>query len=74
MVRQAHTQTIRLDAHCRDCEWKTEAHNGMGNAARHHDATGHTVLVEVDRLVVYGDPSTVPPGQTSLLDENTATA
>ena len=40
-------------ASCEDCGWELHGHNALGVAARHHDATGHTVHVEVVRSVVY---------------------
>lgn len=69
MKRVTATATIRLEAACRQCAWRTTAPNGLGNAARHHDATGHTVDVDVDRRVVYGDPAATMPGQIGLFEE-----
>lgn len=39
--------------HCEDCGWKSAGANAKGNAARHHDATSHTVHVEECRAIVY---------------------
>ena len=38
---------------CEDCEWHTFGKNGLGNAAQHHDRTGHTVRVDVEGQVTY---------------------
>jgi hypothetical protein len=60
-------------AECQGCAWASTAANAMGNAARHHDATGHAVTVETTRLVTYGDPHAPLPGQGALdLEEATA--
>lgn len=40
-------------ASCDDCGWELHSRNALGVAARHHDATGHTVRVEVIRSVIY---------------------
>lgn len=40
---------------CEDCGWESWAKNAQGNAARHHDATGHTVGVDVSGHVRYGN-------------------
>lgn len=40
-------------AECQDCTWISGARNAKGNAARHHDATGHRVWVEEVRVTVY---------------------
>jgi hypothetical protein len=60
-------------AECLGCNWASNAANAMGNAARHHDATGHAVRVETSRVVTYGDPAARPPGQAAFdLEEATA--
>jgi hypothetical protein len=66
------SETTELHAECLRCTWKTTAANGLGNAARHHDATGHAVRTEVTRLIVYGDPAAVPEGQAELFPEGTS--
>ena len=38
---------------CYDCGWSAEGANAKGNAARHHDRTGHKVAVEETRSIVY---------------------
>lgn len=69
MSRDTSSTVTDLLAECDGCSWTTTAANGLGNAARHHDATGHVVRVSVTRLVTYGDPTKPPmPGQTSILD------
>lgn len=73
MSRATVTATTRLEASCLACAWSTTASNGLGNAARHHDATGHPVRVEVDRTIVYGDPAAPPPGQEGLFDREEGT-
>lgn len=55
-----------VQAICAGCEWHSTARNAMGNAARHHDATGHSVTVEQVIRTTYGDPHAPPPGQTRL--------
>lgn len=45
---------------CQDCAWDTHGTNGQGLAARHHDATGHVVRVDVERAIYYGEDR---PGQ-----------
>lgn len=69
MNRQTHTVTTRLRATCAQCEWESDAPNGLGHAARHHDASGHTVTTDVERRIVYGDEAAIDPLQTSILDE-----
>ena len=38
---------------CQDCGWQTHGKNALGNAARHHDRTGHTVRTEIRGVVTY---------------------
>lgn len=59
------TTTLVL-AECHRCQWRSDAVNAHGNAARHHDASGHPVTVTVTRRIVYGDPGAAPPGQEEL--------
>jgi hypothetical protein len=73
-ARQTDSATTRLEAECLRCGWRTTAANGMGNAARHHDATGHPVRINVDRVITYGDANAPMSGQTSLLDDQENTA
>ena len=40
-------------AHCQNCGWHSNAVNALGNAARHHDRTGHTISVDVTGGVTY---------------------
>jgi hypothetical protein len=72
--RATTTATTRLEAACRQCGWRTTASNGLGNAARHHDATGHIVDIAVDREVTYGDPATPMPGQTAMFSDDQGTS
>jgi len=58
--------TRDVTAECHRCDWRSHAVNAHGNAARHHDASGHPVTVTVTRTVTYGDPHAVPPGQEEL--------
>jgi hypothetical protein len=44
-------------AECLGCNWASDAANAMGNAARHHDATGHAVRVETRA----SSPTATPP-------------
>lgn len=66
MSRAVDTRTTRLAAECLVCAWRTTGTGGLGNAARHHDSTGHAVRVEVDRTITYGDPSAAPAGQEGM--------
>lgn len=66
MIRQTTTTTTRLHAECHHCDWTTDAPNGMGNAARHHDATGHPITIHIDRNITYGDPTS--PRQPELFE------
>lgn len=54
---------------CRECEWRDDKPGNLGRAARHHDRTGHEVIVRVD--TVYG-PAGPDPAQTSFLEETHA--
>lgn len=66
--RATDTVTTALLAECQRCAWSTKATNGLGNAAKHHDATGHPVTVHVERTITYGDPNAPLDGQTNILD------
>lgn len=55
-------------AECRGCAWKLTGTGALGNAARHHDASGHVVDVCVGTRITYGDPAAVPAGQAQLDD------
>lgn len=63
--RKTSTGLAGVQATCQDCGWESAAKNALGNAARHHDATGHYVMVEQTTLIAYGERS-VPPGQQTL--------
>jgi len=54
--REAHVTRPDLRAECREpgCGWTAYRRNALGIAARHHDTTGHTVRVEIERVVYYG--------------------
>lgn len=56
--RETSSTLVAVDAACDGCPWRSDAANGLGNAARHHDATGHYVTVTVTREVHYGAPAT----------------
>jgi hypothetical protein len=58
--RTTHTGLAGVMAECQDCPWKTYARNGLGNAARHADATGHYVQVEQTTLINYNRPAEDP--------------
>lgn len=47
--------TVKPDyrAECQDCDWLQAGPQALGSAARHHDATRHTVRVEVESAVYY---------------------
>lgn len=57
-------------AECQDCDWSLNARNALGAAARHYDATLHSVVVTCERTVYYGrgpgEPRVIP-GQTALV-------
>lgn len=48
---------VDANAWCANCNWKTSGKNSMGNAARHHKATGHYTMVELGYVQTFG---TVP--------------
>jgi hypothetical protein len=65
--RPTNVQTLALTAECCSCDWTSDARNSQGNAARHHDATGHVVIVERTTSITYGThPTPEELGQTSL--------
>ncbi len=58
-------------AECDACPFTTEGVGALGNAARHHDATGHPVTVRTVRTLRYGtaadlDRAREERGQTTL--------
>lgn len=67
--RRVSTNTVELTAVCRECQFGTVALNGLGNVARHHTASGHTIDVRMVTATIYGDPHRVSPEQTNMLDE-----
>lgn len=69
MSRDTTTALLAVAAQCQECAWASESRNAVGVAARHHDAHGHTVTVEVTRSITYGDPNAVPPGQLQLVHD-----
>jgi hypothetical protein len=71
-VSVSYLADVRAD--CLACGWESTARNAHGNAARHHDATGHAVRVDVTRTTTYGDPDAQLPGQESLMDQIGAAA
>jgi hypothetical protein len=44
---------VEANAHCHKCEWNTYGKNAMGNAARHHYKTEHTVGVDLIYIHVF---------------------
>lgn len=46
--------TLAIEAECQVCGWCSGARNALGNAAQHHDKTGHEVYVELTTFVRYG--------------------
>jgi hypothetical protein len=63
------THLTDIGAACWACGWSSQARNAHGNAARHHDATGHPVRVDIQRTTTYGDPTAGAPGQETLMDQ-----
>lgn len=59
--RPTTTGLLSVRATCRVCGWISEARNALGNAARHYDATKHTVDVDQVIAVTYGDRDTPYP-------------
>lgn len=55
MRRNRFHWTVKPDylAECEDCGWRLHNRNALGTAARHHDATGHTVYVQVESGIYY---------------------
>ena len=56
MRRETYSGIGHVAAECRNCDWSSTARNAIGNAARHHDATGHTVVAEQLLSISYGPP------------------
>jgi len=52
---------LGVNALCRECGWHSQARNAQGNAARHYDATKHTVDVESTMAVTYGNTDASHP-------------
>lgn len=40
-------------AQCQDCGWEQNSRAALGQAAQHHDRTGHSVRVGVESAVYY---------------------
>jgi hypothetical protein len=61
-LRETHNIRPHFIAECRgserdgrSCSWGPHyTRNAQGLAAQHHDKTGHTVRVEIERTVYYG--------------------
>lgn len=53
--RPTNSSIPHYDARCQDCEWEQGKRNAVGLAAQHHDKTGHTVTIEVEKVIVFGD-------------------
>jgi hypothetical protein len=66
LSRQTAVSPAQYAAECYGCNWASTAANAMGNAAQHHDATGHAIRIETTRVVTYGDPAAPAPGQAAL--------
>ena len=49
---------LDASAWCSECEWKTEGKNAMGNAAQHHQKTGHFTTVELYYSQCFGEVKT----------------
>lgn len=69
MSRQRTMRTTQLEAECLRCAWRTTAANGLGNAAKHHDATGHPVRTVIEREIIYGDPAAPMDGQEEMFPQ-----
>lgn len=52
--RESHVTRPDIIVECLGCGWTAYSRNGLGIAARHHDKTGHSVRVEISRVVYYG--------------------
>lgn len=67
MRRPTATGVTAAHAECQECNWRTDRRNAIGNAARHHDATGHYVEVEQVISVAYGaEPGPEDHGQITI--------
>ncbi len=66
MARVTYTACAEQAAFCQECDWKySNRKNGLALAARHHDATGHRVNIDITNLVSYGeDPDDKHPRDT----------
>lgn len=60
MARAKWTTKPDYMAECQDCEFYQAGRQALGSAARHHDATGHVLRVNVESAVYYGEDR---PGQ-----------
>jgi hypothetical protein len=70
--RQTSARTTSAIAECTRCDFHVDSNAGaLGNAARHHDATGHPVSVTITRVIEYGDAHAPPPGQGDLFAPHT---
>ena len=49
--------TVGGRAFCDDCDWSTEGKNAMGNAAQHHQKTGHVLQGELEQAFWVGRES-----------------
>ncbi len=59
-MRPTQTGLLGIVASCTGCGWVCQTRNGLGLAAQHYDRTGHTVHIEITRVVIYGDESGSP--------------
>lgn len=63
-MRHTFTGISHAQANCYDCGWQTFSYkNALANAARHHDAYGHTVHVEQVLSVTYTSDANYGPAR-----------
>lgn len=70
MPRRPTSATVTAaHAECQECDWRTNNRGALGQAAQHHDRTGHAVETEQITAVTYGHaPRPEDLGQTTLDD------
>lgn len=55
MARRAHQhELVRAIARCDRCTFTADGNNAQALAARHHDAKGHRVTVDITTRITYG--------------------
>lgn len=55
MAKRPTSRASTARAKCRGCALTIDGRGALGGAAVHHDTTGHTIDVELEQTVTYGD-------------------